>query len=942
MKKFFDFLLNNINISFIIKNQKNKNFFLQKKNSSKFFLNTFYYPLIFPNFKNNEIFGFCTFSENQIKIHIKNISKKKIKISLNLKNLFYLIQNNENIMLTKFAVFYDNNVEKKNFLYEIFFNDLKIEVFDEYFGFIKFSSKKKFLEKHKIEKINKNYNYYKLKKFFKKYEKLKECENSKKVIFSKFIKILNYFKIEKFEKLKDFLNLEQIKKNKEYYNLIITLTKKLKKNLLFYKKKNLSKNFKISKNEIENILKTKKIKKIVIISSEYNKLIKNGNLGKNLENLIFEFKKKKNKKFIIILPYYNNNKKNKKDYLKKKGVKYLYNINVIINKKNHEIGIHFLKEKNIKFFFLHNFYLFSKIYENYNNLHKIEKISFFNFGALQLLKSFNKKIKLILTIDWFSGFVSAYSKKKIFKNFFSETKFFHFFNNIENNYQGRILIKNENLRNFLEISDLKKEFLVDPFWEEIIINPSRCALINSDNWGTFSKSYKKYILKNNSLKYFLKKFKNPFAFNNGIRGDIYKNKLKFLDNHEIEKMKIMKNDLNFHFKDINKYKEHILFSYIGEISENEEFYLILKLIQKILKTEKRLIFLISTKTNKNNNSFFKLLQKNYPKKIFKIIKKKKIKIYKASDFILNPSKLGITTNHQKSLICGTPIICNNSGNLKDSIIEYTPFSQNGNGFIFKNFNFEEFLNAVKRGIFCYRYRGSYLNLRKNCREGFLDMEICGRAWFGEFYRLFNILPENYNDFKNFNKSGFDIFGKDQESKKDIFENSGNFSESYFLQIEKKDLFENNVVLETQSLNFSEQKSENDLIKNNISLKNQGIDLFKKICENNFKTDTSEKMENFLKNEFSNKIKKKKKEKILIKYSDMYLCNNEVYFLSSFDSWKKKYFLVYNNFNGFWEFLQNIPSGFHEIKFFIEEKFFLNKDMDIFISDDYQVTNYIYN
>lgn len=49
-----------------------------------------------------------------------------------------------------------------------------------------------------------------------------------------------------------------------------------------------------------------------------------------------------------------------------------------------------------------------------------------------------------------------------------------------------------------------------------MINPSKCALINSDQWATVSKSYKEELMNESSLAYLLKLKSQPFAFPNGI------------------------------------------------------------------------------------------------------------------------------------------------------------------------------------------------------------------------------------------------------------------------------------------------------------------------------------------------------------------------------------------------------------------------------------------
>lgn len=50
----------------------------------------------------------------------------------------------------------------------------------------------------------------------------------------------------------------------------------------------------------------------------------------------------------------------------------------------------------------------------------------------------------------------------------------------------------------------------------MIINPSRCALFCSDQWGTVSNTYKDEILETSPLKWILERYIKPFGTSNGV------------------------------------------------------------------------------------------------------------------------------------------------------------------------------------------------------------------------------------------------------------------------------------------------------------------------------------------------------------------------------------------------------------------------------------------
>lgn len=80
----------------------------------------------------------------------------------------------------------------------------------------------------------------------------------------------------------------------------------------------------------------------------------------------------------------------------------------------------------------------------------------------------------------------------------------------------------------------------------MVINPSRCAIMLSDQWGTVSNSYKEDLLNISPLADLLRQKPQPFGFPNGIPIEA---RLKKLDevapNHSTAKMLIQKKYFNY-------------------------------------------------------------------------------------------------------------------------------------------------------------------------------------------------------------------------------------------------------------------------------------------------------------------------------------------------------------------------------------------------------------
>jgi starch synthase len=97
-----------------------------------------------------------------------------------------------------------------------------------------------------------------------------------------------------------------------------------------------------------------------------------------------------------------------------------------------------------------------------------------------------------VTNDWFAGLAAAYAKVGAFGDAFKNTTFLHIFHNLQELYEGR-LYPNPADGTLDSIHQLPTHFLVDPYWKRVIVNPSRCAILCSDQWATVSRSYREEL-----------------------------------------------------------------------------------------------------------------------------------------------------------------------------------------------------------------------------------------------------------------------------------------------------------------------------------------------------------------------------------------------------------------------------------------------------------------
>lgn len=138
---------------------------------------------------------------------------------------------------------------------------------------------------------------------------------------------------------------------------------------------------------------------------------------------------------------------------------------------------------------MHNPELFPSAFAGEDAKYVVRQLILYGRGVLELLCQIKVIPSILVTNDWFCGFIPAYIKEKAFGNTFQGTKVFHIAHNLDETYEGRLYPKPE--ENYLEwLHKLPEYYLVDRSWTQTIINPSRCAFLNCDNWGTVSHSYK--------------------------------------------------------------------------------------------------------------------------------------------------------------------------------------------------------------------------------------------------------------------------------------------------------------------------------------------------------------------------------------------------------------------------------------------------------------------
>ena len=294
----------------------------------------------------------------------------------------------------------------------------------------------------------------------------------------------------------------------------------------------------------------------------------------------------------------------------------------------------------------------------------------------------------------------------------------------------------------MHIHGLPKQVLVDPYWEKEVVNPSRCALMMSDQWATVSPSYRNELLAKSPLKELLKVKPKPFAYPNGIPIEQRLKKLDGLGTHLDAKKSLQQKYFGFQELD----ESIALFGFVGRITQQKGVHLIIDAAEQLIpRSGMKVQFLVggpATLTEKYSADCavrMRMLRNRYPNNFFAdpdnfFYDGPLVNL--GSDFGLMPSLFepGGIVQHE-FFVASTPVIAYKTGGLRDTVHEFIIDKLQGSGFIFETYDIGDFIYAIQRALNVFNNLKLYEQLRKNAFLDTVDVAKVARAWNKEFYRL---------------------------------------------------------------------------------------------------------------------------------------------------------------------------------------------------------------
>ena len=472
--------------------------------------------------------------------------------------------------------------------------------------------------------------------------------------------------------------------------------------------------------------------KILFTASECVPFVKTGGLA-DVVGALAPVLAKQGHDVRVILPMYTAIGQKWQDQMQ-----YVLDFDVQLGWRRQYCGVQMLKKDGVIYYFLDNKYYFGRPYIYGLGGDEYERYAFFCRAALNVLPLLDFAPDILHAHDWQSGMIPALLKiQYIHLPFYSKIRTMFTIHNLQ--YQGVFGIK--------EVQDVLG--LGDGLWSSDKLECYGCAnfmkagLVYSDAITTVSPSYAEEI----TTAYYGERLDglirarrdSLYGVLNGIDVEeydpekdpmIYHNyTIETLDEKVKNKLKLQE-DLGL---EVNP--DIPLIAMVGRLSNQKGLDLVDCVMGDLMNENIQLVVLGMGEARYTN--LFSWAEQQYRGKMaarFAMDHELAHRLYAGADFFLMPSQFEPCGLSQLiSLRYGTIPIVRETGGLRDTVLSYNKYNEEGNGFTFLNYNAHDMLNVIRRALGYYKDRKDViLTLRKRGMQG--DYSWTHSA--GEYLKLY--------------------------------------------------------------------------------------------------------------------------------------------------------------------------------------------------------------
>ena len=382
------------------------------------------------------------------------------------------------------------------------------------------------------------------------------------------------------------------------------------------------------------------------------------------------------------------------------------NFDVQLGWRRQYCGINTLRKDGVTYYFLDNKYYFGRPYIYGLGGDEYERYGFFCRAALNALPLLDFQPDIVHAHDWQSGMIPALLKiQYAHLPFYSKMKSMFTIHNLQ--YQGIFGIKE--VQDVLGLGD--ELFTSDKLECFGCANFMKAGLVYADVITTVSPSYAEEI----TTAYYGERLDglirarhdSLYGVLNGIDVDEYNPETDPLIYHNYTKETIetkQKNKMALQ-KDLGlEVNPDIpLIAMVGRLSNQKGLDLVDCVLGDIMNEDVQLAVLGMGEARYTN--LFSWAEQQYRGKMaarFAMDHALAHRLYAGADFFLMPSLFEPCGLSQLiSLRYGTIPIVRETGGLRDTVLSYNKYNQEGNGFTFLNYNAHDMLNVIRRALGYY-------------------------------------------------------------------------------------------------------------------------------------------------------------------------------------------------------------------------------------------------
>ena len=400
----------------------------------------------------------------------------------------------------------------------------------------------------------------------------------------------------------------------------------------------------------------------------------------------------------VIMPKYG---KIPEEYRTK--MKHIYDGTISVSWRNKFVGLDELEYNGVTFYFVDNEEYFNREgFYGYDD--DAERFSFFSRAVLNLLPALDFWPDVIHANDWHTGLVSVLLKlEHAGDERYEKIRTVYTIHNLK--YQGVFPkdVMGDTLGldwKYFNNGDLE-------FYDAV--NFMKGGLIYSDYITTVSRTYAKEI----QFEYFGEKLDgllrqrkdSLFGIVNGIDYDVYnpRTDTNLTETYDVDTLdRKLDNKVALQRQlGLPEGRNIPMVALVSRLVPPKGLDLIVRIMDELLQHEDMQLVVLGT-GDKIYEDWFKGLAWRFPKKVSANIRfsnELAQRIYASSEIFLMPSNYEPCGIGQLiALRYGTIPVVRETGGLKDTVQQYDKYTNEGNGFVFPNYNAHELMYAVKKAL----------------------------------------------------------------------------------------------------------------------------------------------------------------------------------------------------------------------------------------------------